>query len=199
LLLFSWQQKKAIFKNFPIFIFTFYFERNLRAYQQLMTLKVDILQNSRTWLDITEGERGQLQTIAYGSSNDAAFQARSILCFFFDECVEEAVNLSNTTPPARIIQVEDAMLELTESLTDFKAYPNPATDYVNFDYELPEYIKKATVTITSITGKVVKEFDIESTEGQILWDTRQVENGIYFYALKQGTTTLASGKVSILK
>jgi hypothetical protein len=91
------------------------------------------------------------------------------------------------------------IFKLTESLTDLKAYPNPATDYVNFDYKLPEYVEKATVIITSITGQVVEEFDIIDTEGQVLWDTRIVENGIYFYALKQGTTTLASGKVSIMK
>jgi hypothetical protein len=99
----------------------------------------------------------------------------------------------NTSPS------NQAMLALTESLTDLKAYPNPATDYVNFDYKLPEYVEKATVIVTSITGQVVEEFDIIDTEGQVLWDTRIVENGIYFYALKQGTTTLASGKVSIMK
>jgi hypothetical protein len=98
-----------------------------------------------------------------------------------------------------IIQVQDAMLELTQSLTNFNVYPNPATDYVNFDYELPEYVEQATVIITSITGNVIEEFDIDDTEGQLLWDTRSIENGIYFYALKQGKTTLASGKVSIMK
>jgi hypothetical protein len=113
--------------------------------------------------------------------------------------VEEPINLTNTTPPARIIQVQDAMLELTESLTNLKVYPNPATDYVNFEYELPEYVENTTVVITTMTGKVVKQFDLKDTKGQILWDTRQVENGIYFYALKQGENTLVSGKVSILK
>jgi len=170
-----------------------------QAYQQLMTLKVSILQSGRTWLDITESEKSTLQTIAYGTNDDAAFQARNILCFFFDECVEEPINLVNNTSSARIIQVEDPMLELTESLTNLKVYPNPATDYVNFDYELPEYVRNATVVITTMTGKVVQQFDLKETKGQVLWDTRTIENGIYFYALKQGTTTLASGKVSIIK
>jgi hypothetical protein len=157
------------------------------------------LQNGRTWLDITEGEKGQLQNIAYGSSDDAAFQARSILCFFFDECIEEVIDITNNTSSGKVIQVEDAMLELTESLTNLKVYPNPATNYVNFDYELPEYVEQATVIITSMTGNVIEEFDINDTEGQLLWDTRTTENGIYFYVLKQGKTTLASGKVSIMK
>ena len=170
-----------------------------QAYQQLMTLKVNILQNGRTWLDVTESEKGQLQTIAYNSNDDAAFQARNILCFFFDECVEEPINLGGTANPARIIQVENPMLQLTESLTNLTVYPNPATDYVTFDYELPEYIENATIVITTIKGDVVQQFDLTKNKNQILWDTRQVENGIYFYALKQSKNTLASGKVSILK
>jgi hypothetical protein len=141
-----------------------------------------------------------LQTIAYGSSDDAAFQARSILCFFFDECIEQPINFTGTTTPAAlIIQVEDPMLELTKSLTNLKVYPNPATDYVTFEYKLPEYVEQSTIIITSITGKVIKEFDLKDITGQILWDTRTIENGIYFYALKRGDKTLTSGKVSIMK
>lgn len=178
-----------------------HFERygtTYQAYQQLMTLKVNILQNDRTWLDITESEKGQLQTIAYGSSADAAFQARSILCFFFEECIEEPIyNMNNSS--ARVIPVNDAMLELTKSLTNLNVYPNPATDYVTFEYILPEYIEQSTIIITSITGKIIQEFDLKDIEGQLLWDTRAVENGIYFYALKNGDKTLTSGKVSIIK
>jgi hypothetical protein len=170
-----------------------------QAYQQLMTLKVSILQNGRTWLDITESEKSTLQTIAYETNDDAAFQARNILCFFFDECVDEPINLANTTSAARIIQVENPMLELTQNLTNLKVYPNPATDYVTFDYEFPEYVETATIVITTIKGDVIQQFDLEKNKNQILWDTRSIENGIYFYALKQGKNTLVSSKVSILK
>lgn len=88
---------------------------------------------------------------------------------------------------------------LTKSNTSIKAYPNPATDYVTFEYELPEYVEQSTIIITSITGKVIKEFEVKDIAGQILWDTRTIENGIYFYALKRGDKTLTSGKVSIMK
>jgi hypothetical protein len=97
------------------------------------------------------------------------------------------------------LHLQGAKLELTESLTNLKVYPNPATDYVTFEYKLPEYVEQSTVIITSITGKVIKEFDLKDITGQILWDTRTIENGIYFYALKRGDKTLTSGKVSIMK
>lgn len=180
-----------------------YYERNgvaYQAYQQLMTLKVSILQSERTWLDITESEKGQLQTIAYGSSDDAAFQARSVLCFFFDECIEELFDMTNTTSAARVLPVEDAMLELTKSLTNLKFYPNPARDYVTFDYRLPEYMQSATITVVDITGKVVLNVSIDTYEGQYLWDTRTIENGFYFINLKdEKGQTILTEKLSIIK
>jgi hypothetical protein len=97
------------------------------------------------------------------------------------------------------LHLQGAKLELTKSLTNLKVYPNPATDYVTFDYELPEYVEKSTIIITSITGQIIKEFEVNNIEGQVLWDTRTIENGIYFYALKRGDKTLISGKVSIMK
>lgn len=91
------------------------------------------------------------------------------------------------------------MMELTKQLTSIQIYPNPARDYVTFDYQLPEYVENATIVITTMVGKIVQQFDLNNTQGQVLWDTRQRQNGIYFYALKQGNNTLTSGKVSIIK
>lgn len=98
-----------------------------------------------------------------------------------------------------LFQIQNPESKLTKQLTEVEVYPNPATDYVTFDYELPEYAETAIIVITTIKGDVVQQFDLTKNKNQILWDTRQVENGIYFYALKQDKNTLLSGKVSILK
>ena len=71
--------------------------------------------------------------------------------------------------------------------------------YVTFDYDLPEYVENATIIVTTIKGDMVQQFGLEESKNQILWDTRTIKDGIYFYALKQGKHTLASGKVSIMK
>ena len=87
-----------------------------------------------------------------------------------------------------------------KSETSVSVYPNPATTYVTFEYQMPQFVEKATLLITDIKGSIVKQQLITGYEGQYLWDTRKVENGIYLYVLKNNKgETLTSGKVSILK
>ena len=92
------------------------------------------------------------------------------------------------------------IMELTKSNTFTNAYPNPATYYVTFEYEIPQFVESAELIITNITGNVMKHVKIHEETGQELWDTRNVQNGLYFYVLrdKKGNT-LISGKISILK
>jgi hypothetical protein len=98
------------------------------------------------------------------------------------------------------LHLQDAMLELTQSLTDLKVYPNPATTFVTFEYKLPEYLSNAHLIITDVTGKVIHSITLSNFEGQYLWDSRQVKNGLYFYTLKDNDgKNIVSGKVSILK
>lgn len=91
-------------------------------------------------------------------------------------------------------------LRLTKSLTNLTAYPNPATDYVTFDYRLPEYLESTQLSITDVTGKVIHTKILTGYEGQYLWDTRPIKNGFYFYVLKNDNgEIIISGKLSIAK
>jgi hypothetical protein len=176
------------------------YNTEFQAYQQLFTLKTAIVQSDRTWLDITESEKGQLQNIAYATNAEAAVQARNILCFFFEECSNPIAAGPTNGNNNRIIQVNDPKLELTKQLTSIQVYPNPARDYVTFEYRLPEYMQSATITVVDITGKVVLNVGIDTYEGQYLWDTRTIENGFYFINLKDDKgQTLLTEKLSIIK
>ena len=109
------------------------------------------------------------------------------------------MGLDNTTS-GRIMPIDNPLLELTKSNTSIKAYPNPATDYVTFEYQMPQFVENAQLTVTDLTGKVVKNIQLQADKGQILWDTRSVQNGLYLYVLKdEKGNTLISGKVSIIK
>lgn len=89
---------------------------------------------------------------------------------------------------------------LIQSLTDFSIYPNPATDYVTFEYRLPEYTTSAIITVVDMTGKQILAVPINTTEGQYLWDTRKIGNGFYFISLKDNEgRTILTEKLSIIK
>jgi hypothetical protein len=109
------------------------------------------------------------------------------------------MGLDNTTS-GRIMPIDNPLLELTKSNTSIKVYPNPATDYVTFEYKMPQFVENAQLTVTDLTGKVVKNIQLQADKGQILWDTRSVQNGLYLYVLKdEKGNTLISGKISIIK
>ncbi len=68
--------------------------------------------------------------------------------------------------------------------------PNPARDWAAFDYTLPETEGKGAIKISDVRGKVIKTVEVSGTQGQYVWDTRQVKPGVYFYTfVVNGTGT----------
>lgn len=62
-------------------------------------------------------------------------------------------------------------------------YPNPATNYVSMDYDLPREIETASVKIVNLLGSVIKEQQIEAGTGKLTLDISDINDGIYFYSL----------------
>ncbi|MFO8086313.1 MAG: T9SS type A sorting domain-containing protein [Bacteroidales bacterium] len=62
------------------------------------------------------------------------------------------------------------------------AYPNPANEKVYFTYELPADITKAKIVIRNMIGAVVKEARLSHDNGEVRFDTYDLNEGIYFYS-----------------
>ena len=67
---------------------------------------------------------------------------------------------------------------------EINAKPNPASSWVAFSYQLPATITNATIIISDMAGKVIKEINIDEGQGQKLWDVRDIESGVYIYSIK---------------
>jgi hypothetical protein len=50
--------------------------------------------------------------------------------------------------------------------------------------------------VTDMQGRLVISFRVSGSQGQQVWDTRQVEKGVYVYTLKAGTVS-KQGKLVI--
>lgn len=61
-------------------------------------------------------------------------------------------------------------------------YPNPATNFVDINYDLPYEIETASVKIVNILGSVVKEQQINKGMGKLRMDISDINDGIYFYS-----------------
>ena len=73
------------------------------------------------------------------------------------------------------------------------AYPNPANNFVHFDYNL-EMKQEASIRIYSLVGSLVDEYTVTSGFGTIEVETAKLEEGFYFYTLTSGREEIKSGK-----
>jgi hypothetical protein len=63
---------------------------------------------------------------------------------------------------------------------------------------LPEGETNAVITLTDVTGKTITNLTLNGRQGQKLWDTRNIESGVYIYTLKTSGFS-QSGKLVINK
>lgn len=99
--------------------------------------------------------------------------------------------------------LSDTMVSIVEHKPTFgvKVYPNPAKDYVLFEFN-PDNQQYSDVVIKNIFGQIIqiknlKQF-LASANNKWMWDTRNIEPGIYFYTLK-ALEFSESGKIIICK
>ncbi len=62
------------------------------------------------------------------------------------------------------------------------AYPNPATNKVNFDFNLSG-VSNASVNIVNLLGSVVKHADLTSGSDKVSIDVSDLPQGVYFYSI----------------
>ena len=90
------------------------------------------------------------------------------------------------------------MAIVLESKAQLQTFLNEATPVTKFqsteDMMLPYFENHKFVT--DIQGRFVVSFALTGSQGQQVWDTRQVEKGVYVYTLKAGTVS-KQGKLVI--
>ena len=122
-----------------------------------------------------------LETAENGASR-ASMMARALLeyghGYHFEKCLAEAeeASLKNSI-------VNKAIIENGISIA---ANPNPASSWVAFEFELPFNVNNGEILVTDMQGRALVNFKVKGKSGQQVWDTRQIEKGIYIYTLKAG-------------
>jgi hypothetical protein len=82
---------------------------------------------------------------------------------------------------------------ISENFNLSNPYPNPANNFTSFDYQLSEPAE-SSLKVYSLIGSLVKEIDISSVEGTLRIETRDFEEGFYFYVLSAGNNEIKSGR-----
>lgn len=148
-------------------------------YMEMLDLWVDLLQQGRNYDDFTDVEVTQLVNLAQNSQGTAGEQARSILEQGYGYHFCNCLNISDTQG-FKSTAVNPTLLNQAYGVS-LTVDPNPASEWAAFDYTLPETAGKGVIKISDATGKFVKVVEVSGAQGQYMWDTREVNPGIYFY------------------
>ncbi|MDD2965656.1 MAG: hypothetical protein PHU33_17065, partial [Bacteroidales bacterium] len=166
-------------------------------YMQMLNLQIALSQQGRTVHELDSIELDNLQFIASVSNGTAGYQAKAMLTEVTDQQFFECANAETTASlknsnAARPIDLSTALGLKIE------AKPNPATEWIAFDYTLPVSVTQAVINIADGQGAHVVSLPVSGTKGQKVWDIRDIKSGVYFYTLL-ADEYLKTGKIVISK
>ncbi len=166
-------------------------------FQQLKQLQMDLLNQSLRLRDFNSTQVQQLLAIAESSEGLAGQQAKNILNFAYASAYEPSIILPGMANQALRISGKTEV-----SLNDpnmIKAFPNPATDLLTFEYRLEDLKKDAMIQVFDIHGKLIKSIPLTDIYGFVDWHTKDVESGLYIYTIGYENEILEKGQISIVK
>lgn len=176
-------------------------ERDL--YQELWTLMKDVYEDGRTARELTEGEITQLE----GIGDDPIATGRLIgtqVHVILDEPINQfrlpcslPEPSSSEGKPGRRSNI--AVNSNGSAGNIIKAYPNPASDFIIFEYDIPKASGRLSIVVTGITGQEAAVLEPEQPKGKSQLDTRSLPAGVYLYKLYDGSRQVGVGRIVIAK
>ncbi len=169
-------------------------------FHDLKTTIINAQQQGRNIFQLDSLEILDLVYIADTSKYLAGVQAQSILNFAYGYSYLEFPDLPEPNMKSWLVQNHEFHDKVIQEEKHFiSAYPNPARQWVAFNYTLPYPSEKATISIHDASGKTVNIIEIQAAIGQTIWDTRKIPSGLYFYCLQVNGTTIDRRKLIINK
>lgn len=165
------------------------------AYSAFLNFKAQLFADTIEINQLDSTRIAQLDSIALAFPKTlGGVRASNALCYFYNMCTpyySEADTSSGLKPQIKT--------KLDQSKKYVAIYPNPAKDYVICKYDFLNSNLATEILITDITGKFVYRASLNGTQGQHIWDTRNIVSGNYIYTVMTNTGEKYSGKISIHK
>ncbi|MCD4774187.1 MAG: T9SS type A sorting domain-containing protein [Bacteroidales bacterium] len=87
--------------------------------------------------------------------------------------------------------------EKTEDILFSNAYPNPANNFVKFDYQFNNNYNNAKVVIYNLLGAKINETLISGMNGTLIINTGEMNQSVYFYSLVVDGNAVISKKLIV--
>lgn len=169
-------------------------EDQILNYINLKTLQINALKENRDILfSNTENERSFLKQLANNDRGLAGYQSRNILNFLGDQYFIDPV-LPDNNEWRSVQKFEKDLVN-----TSLKAYPNPASNLVNYSYDLGDINPEGTqLEIMDFMGRIIQELTIVLPNSNITWDCTFVPTGVYYYRIVKNKEEIIKPKSVIV-
>ncbi|WP_041263736.1 T9SS type A sorting domain-containing protein [Bernardetia litoralis] len=75
-----------------------------------------------------------------------------------------------------------------------EAYPNPAVNFVQFDYRIADKISEGKITVYNLLGSVIGSYNLNNYKNRIQIPVDNLKAGIYFYTISVNNKSLITKK-----
>ena len=106
--------------------------------------------------------------------------ARNILCFFYEICYESS-NVEKNEKSFSVYNKPDKTIN--ELFYNILIYPNPSENFTSLKWEILEQLKDCKYFIYNVNGIEVSQAEITNNKGEIIIDTRKMNNGMYLVSI----------------
>ncbi|PIQ29357.1 MAG: hypothetical protein COW63_13560, partial [Bacteroidetes bacterium CG18_big_fil_WC_8_21_14_2_50_41_14] len=154
-------------------------------YHTMVELQIQLAQQQRNIHQLTSSELATITSLADNGLGSAKYSARSILEYaygmhYFDRpSLPENIGLKTVKPIDQDEWAKALGLELSVD-------PNPASQWVEFTWQLPPAETTGLISIADVTGKTISTISISGVQGKRVWDTREIKSGVYICTLSAG-------------
>jgi len=168
-------------------------------FEDYVNFRESIYDDERNYMQLDSLEIIELQNMAEGSNTRASLMAQNILCFGYGICYEAEPEQTSTNPlyPKNFMIGDNYGKIIQDSYNKVEVYPNPGNVLIAFNWYFPLLKDDAILSISNGEGKLMLKQKINSIQGQWIWDTRNVDEGVYFYDIKDSKQRLGQGKIVV--
>jgi hypothetical protein len=169
---------------------------NHEEYMQFFSFLKSIHNDNRKIAQLSEAEQDELEKFTESSSTKVSSRAWNISCFFYDKC--KPLNLEIPTSKTQFkMSPPNPSSVINAAYNQVDIYPNPANTFTTLKWKLPALEGSAQLLIKDLTGKVVTSTSISGVEGQWIWDTRDMNNGMFIFEIQKDGIQLKTGKIVV--
>lgn len=150
-------------------------------FMEMLNLQIALANEERTIFDLDSTEVNNLVYIAENSKGTAGAQAKGILEYAYGYQFCNCINADSSGYKSSSVFNPNSFEQLLG--IEISVEPNPVKDWAAFNFTLPDSKSEGAIQINNAEGKLVETLLISGKQGQIIWDTREIKPGVYFYTL----------------